>query len=81
MSYFDVIGEPVKVWQAEVIKTSNNQPVGTILQADKKGICIATSDGALNMTLLQPAGKKPMSAQDLLNSRKAWFEVGKILEK
>lgn len=79
VSYFEVNGEPIKVWQAQVMATQHNQPVGTILQADKKGICIATSDGALNITILQPAGKKPMSAQDLLNSRKSWFEVGKIL--
>ncbi|MCX8649815.1 methionyl-tRNA formyltransferase [Gilliamella sp. B2776] len=79
VSYFEINGEPVKVWQSEVITISHNQPVGTILQADKQGICIATSDGALNMTLLQPAGKKPMSAQDLLNSRKAWFVVGEKL--
>ena len=80
VSYFEVNGEPIKVWQAQVMATQHNQPVGTILQADKKGICIATSDGSLNMTILQPAGKKPMSAQDLLNSRKSWFEVGKILD-
>ncbi|OCG07035.1 methionyl-tRNA formyltransferase [Gilliamella sp. wkB178] len=79
VSYFEVNGEMVKVWQAEVVATKHKQPTGTILQADKRGICIATSDGALNMTLLQPAGKKPMSAQDLLNSRKAWFVVGQIL--
>ena len=79
VSYFEVNDEPIKVWQAQVMATQHNQPVGTILQADKKGICIATSDGSLNMTILQPAGKKPMSAQDLLNSRKSWFEVGKIL--
>lgn len=79
VSYFEVNGEMVKVWQAEVVATKHKQPTGTILQADKRGICIATSDGALNMTLLQPAGKKTMSAQDLLNSRKAWFVVGQIL--
>ncbi|OCG00389.1 methionyl-tRNA formyltransferase [Gilliamella sp. wkB112] len=79
VSYFAVNGEMVKVWQAQAIVTEHNQPVGTILQADKQGICIATSDGALNMTRLQPAGKKPMAAQDLLNSRKAWFIVGQIL--
>ncbi|MWP47303.1 methionyl-tRNA formyltransferase [Gilliamella sp. Pas-s27] len=79
VSYFEVNGEPVKVWQADVVKMASKQPAGTILQADKNGICIATSNGALNMTLLQPAGKKPMSAQDLLNSRKAWFAVGEKL--
>ncbi|MCO6553136.1 MAG: methionyl-tRNA formyltransferase [Gilliamella sp.] len=79
VSYFEVNGEPVKVWQAHVVKMDSKQPAGTILQANKNGICIATSNGALNMTLLQPAGKKPMSAQDLLNSRKAWFTVGEKL--
>lgn len=79
VSYFEVNRELVKVWQAQAITINHNKPVGTILQADKTGICVATSDGALNMTLLQPAGKKPMSAQDLLNSRKAWFEVGERL--
>ena len=52
---------------------------GTVLQADKNGIQIATTDGVLNLLELQPAGKKPMSAQDLLNGRADWFSVGKQL--
>lgn len=79
VSYFEVNGEIIKVWQAQVIATEHNKPAGTILQSDKKGICIATSKDALNITLLQPAGKKTMSAQDFLNSRKAWFAVGQKL--
>ncbi|NUF27855.1 methionyl-tRNA formyltransferase [Gilliamella bombicola] len=79
VSFFDVNGESVKVWQAHVVKMDSKQPAGTILQANKNGICIATSQHALNMTLLQPAGKKPMSAQDLLNSRQSWFSVGEKL--
>lgn len=31
------------------------------------------------MTQLQPAGKKPMSAQDILNSRREWFTPGRSL--
>lgn len=79
VSYFEVKGELVKVWQANVISEMHNQPVGTILKVNKQGICIATQEGALNMTVLQPAGKKPMSAQDLLNSRKDWFVEGQKL--
>jgi methionyl-tRNA formyltransferase len=33
----------------------------------------------LNLEILQPAGKKAMSAQDLLNSRREWFEPGTVL--
>ncbi|KFA58281.1 Methionyl-tRNA formyltransferase [Gilliamella apicola] len=79
VSYFEVNNESIKVWQAEVVKISHNKPAGTILQADKNGICIATSKDALNMTKLQPAGKKPMLPQDLLNSRQSWFNIGEKL--
>ena len=37
------------------------------------------SPGILNLLSLQPAGKKAMSAQDLLNSRREWFVPGNRL--
>lgn len=76
ISYFEINGAPVKVWQANVILKACKQEPGTIIQADKHGIQVATSAGILNITQLQPSGKKVMSAQDILNSRKAWFTVG-----
>lgn len=79
ISYFEVDEQLIKVWQAEVINEPHNQPVGTILRADKKGICIATGDGQLNILQLQPPGKKPMHAQDLLNSRRGSFIPGQKL--
>lgn len=78
VSYFTVDDNSVKVWKATVLPHVNKQP-GEIVQADKKGIQIATRDGVLNMEELQPAGKKPMKAQDLLNSRREWFTPGNIL--
>lgn len=45
----------------------------TVIRADKNGIQVATAEGILNITQLQPARKKPMSAADILNSRKEWF--------
>ena len=70
--------QTLKVYQAEVLP-HQDKPAGTILSADKNGIQIATVDGALNLLQLQPAGKKPMSAQDLLNGRAEWFTIGKVL--
>ncbi|EEC2852739.1 methionyl-tRNA formyltransferase, partial [Salmonella enterica subsp. enterica serovar Enteritidis] len=52
---------------------------GTILAATKQGIQVATGKGILNLLSLQPAGKKAMSAQDLLNSRREWFIPGNRL--
>ena len=83
ISYFstedkDGNAQTLKVYQAEVL-SHQDKPAGTILSADKNGIQIATVDGVLNLLQLQPAGKKPMSAQDLLNGRAEWFTIGKVL--
>lgn len=77
VSYFTVDEQPVKVWKASVLPHVAKQP-GEIVLADKKGIQVATSEGVLNIEVLQPAGKKAMTAQDLLNSRRDWFTPGNI---
>ncbi|MBL5906731.1 methionyl-tRNA formyltransferase [Serratia fonticola] len=79
ISYFAIDDQPVKVWQATVLAETANAEPGTIVHADKHGIQVATAQGILNLTQLQPAGKKPMSAQDLLNSRREWFTPGNRL--
>ncbi|PHM29524.1 methionyl-tRNA formyltransferase [Xenorhabdus budapestensis] len=76
VSYFFIDEQPIKVWQANVIEEGTNQAPGTIVHADKKGIQVATTDGILNITQLQPSGKKAMSAADLLNSKSEWFTPG-----
>ncbi|WP_413736780.1 methionyl-tRNA formyltransferase [Sodalis sp. RH21] len=80
ISFFNVADQSIKVWQAVAIDAVTPAAPGTILQADKTGIRVATADGALNMTLLQPAGKKAMPAPDLLNSRREWFTPGTVLD-
>lgn len=79
MSWLEIDGQPVKVWQASVIAGPVNAAPGTIVEANKQGIQVATVEGILNLESLQPAGKKAMSAQDLLNSRREWFVPGNRL--
>jgi methionyl-tRNA formyltransferase len=79
MSWLEIDGQPLKVWRASVISTQANSVPGTIVAASKQGIQVATADGILNLEELQPAGKKAMKAQDLLNSRREWFEPGTVL--
>ncbi|MBM0513270.1 methionyl-tRNA formyltransferase [Aeromonas hydrophila] len=74
ISWFEVAGQTVKVWQAEVVAQDHGQTAGTLLKADKQGIDIATGKGVLRLLTLQPPGKKAMSVTDLLNSRRDWFE-------
>ncbi|PWD56170.1 methionyl-tRNA formyltransferase [Pectobacterium parmentieri] len=79
VSYFIVDEQPVKVWKAEAIAKAHGLQPGTIIQAEKQGIQVATANGILNIQELQPAGKKVMSAHDLLNSRREWFVPGNTL--
>lgn len=72
------VEQSIKVHQAAVLP-HQNKTAGTILNVDKTGIQIATQKGVLNITQLQPAGKKPISVQDFLNGRADWFKVGKQL--
>lgn len=58
VSYFIIDEQPVKVWKASVLETESSAAPGTILDAGKQGIQIATARGVLNIEELQPAGKK-----------------------
>lgn len=73
ISYFELDGKNIKVWESHVQESSSTQPAGTIISADKEGICIATSCNTLCITKLQIPGKKAMSVADVLNSRQDWF--------
>ncbi|MDX5630980.1 MULTISPECIES: methionyl-tRNA formyltransferase [unclassified Brenneria] len=79
VSYFIVDKQPVKVWKCLAGAAEHQSRPGTILHADKKGIQVATADGVLTILELQPAGKKIMAVQDLLNSRREWFIAGNVL--
>ncbi|MGG7449172.1 methionyl-tRNA formyltransferase [Kosakonia oryzendophytica] len=79
MSWLVIDEQPIKVWKASVIPSSTTAVPGTVLETSKAGIQVATADGILNLESLQPAGKKAMSAQDLLNSRREWFVPGNLL--
>ena len=76
MSWMTIDEHPVKIWKASVIDGEVNAEPGTIIDATRHGIQVATAEGILNLESLQPAGKKAMSAQDLLNSRREWFTPG-----
>ncbi len=81
LSYTQIAGQSVKVWQSTVIDGTTDAAPGTVIAASKQGIQIATGDGILNLLQLQPPGKKAMSVQDILNSRREWFVPGQLLDQ
>ena len=63
-------GATLRIWEAQAEAASDAaEAPGTVIQADRSGIRVATGAGVLRITRLQPAAKKPMSAADYLNAR------------
>lgn len=70
-------GEVLKVHKARLAE-GQGAP-GQILAASKEGLTVACGEGALQLTLLQLPGGKPLSVADLLNSRREQFLPGGVL--
>lgn len=81
MSYFMLAGKPVKVHKASLLDIQSDQQPGTIIEADKSGIQVVTGEGVINLEVIQLAGKKAMSVQDILNSRRELFALGTQLQQ
>lgn len=67
--------EQVKIWQsakvqAGIDRPSGEFPTGTILAVSAKGFLVQAGDDLLEITELQPAGGKRMSALDFYNGRR-----------
>ncbi len=68
VAFSNVDGKPYRIWQAQVVEGSPSQAPGTVEQASAEGIDIATGNGLLRITMLQPPGKRVMAVKDFLNA-------------
>ena len=59
-------GETIKIWAANVVPGSTAAPCGSILAAAHDGIAVAAMNSIVNITELQRAGSKRMSAADFV---------------
>jgi methionyl-tRNA formyltransferase len=59
----------LRIWQAIVLESQNHaMKPGTIIQADRQGIDVATGDGVIRLLSLQAPGKKAVPTNDFLNA-------------
>ncbi|WP_299494039.1 methionyl-tRNA formyltransferase [uncultured Shewanella sp.] len=79
MSYFEHQNSNIKVWQSQLSDTQTNALPGTIIQANKAGLHIATGDGVIVLTHIQLPGKKSLPFADILNSKADWFIPNTLL--
>ena len=72
-------GQRFKIYEAELAE-GQGQP-GQIIEKTKKGLVVATQDGALALKTVQPAGKPRMAIADFLNGVGRNLEVGDVFGK
>jgi len=61
----------LRLWGSELPGLdAGSEPPGRVVRTGKAGIDVATGQGLLRITRLQPPGKRPMSAADFLNARR-----------
>ena len=76
IAFFEINGQPVRVWCATFSPVKTLAAPGSILKADKEGIDVATGNGVLRLEKLQLPGKKILAASELLNGHASLFHPG-----
>jgi len=70
----------IRCWNVSELKgLKNNENPGTIIKADKYGLIVQCGNDAIVLHTIQLPGKRVMSAQDIVNSRKEQFSAGSVL--
>ena len=70
-------GKRFKIYEASIAQ-GQGKP-GEIIEKGKKSLVVATSDGAIALKTVQPAGKPRMSIVDFLNGVGRKLEVGDVI--
>ena len=81
VAYTILDGKRMKVWASKIGDEKKVPPCGTITSIGKEGIGVATLDGEIFLTEIQPEGKKKMLAADYINGYPHKENlIGKVLE-
>ena len=76
-SYTICRNKRLKLWGSEVLAEDTNKEAGTIIRVENERLVVATGDGVIALTNVQPEGKKRMAAGDF--ARGYQITVGEIL--
>ncbi|QGH34488.1 methionyl-tRNA formyltransferase [Gracilibacillus salitolerans] len=73
-------GKVLKVYQAKKANKTANEQAGTVIDTSEEGILVATGDQkAIELKVVQPAGKKKMTTADFLRGVGSNMTVGEKL--
>ncbi|WP_210397960.1 methionyl-tRNA formyltransferase [Motiliproteus sediminis] len=76
VAYSSLQGERVRVWEAQALEHGSDQQPGTLINADRDGLQVATGQGILSITRLQLPNARQLAVADLLNARQDLFRAG-----
>lgn len=75
IAFFEWKNELVRIWQGHPVKNSSAKLPGSVIEFDKQGVTIKTSDGAYCITRMQFPGKTPLIAHEIFNAYKNKFVI------
>ncbi len=73
IAFFEWQNELVRIWQGHPVNDGSNKCPGSVIEFNKQGVFIKTSNGAYCITRLQFPGKNPLSVHEILNAYKNKF--------
>lgn len=81
VAYTTLNQENVKIWWGQPSQQTYSQPVGTVVELKVDRVIVQTGDKqAFEITELQPAGKKKMSAEEFLRGTGSKLQIGDQFE-
>ncbi|MDO1605548.1 methionyl-tRNA formyltransferase [Lactobacillus sp. YT155] len=75
-AWMNISGNHTKIWLAQVVEDSSNEPAGVVIERTKKKLVIKAGENAISLQQLQPAGKKTMDINSFLNGVGRDIKVG-----
>jgi len=74
----ELFGQDFKIWEAKLVDSAHSDATpATVVSATELGIDVVTGSGALRITRLQAAGKKPMHVRDFINGNRELIQSTK----
>ncbi len=68
---------PIKIWWGQPSERSYSQPIGTVVAIEVDRVIVQTGDDTtFEITELQPAGKKKMSAEEFIRGTGSKLQIG-----
>ena len=75
VSYTRLVDKTIRIWETKLLDSNTEAyssdsgiAPGSVVETSAEGIDVATGEGMLRITQLQPQGKRVMSARDYLNA-------------